>query len=415
MQKQKSPELLIGVGNFSSLIAAVKNGADAVYFGVKGYNMRDLGTNFSTLELKKIMKYLHSNNVKGYLALNTIIFENELKKVEKIISSAQKATVDAIILSDLGVLELVKKYHIEPHLSTQASVSNSKAVSLFGKLGVKRIVLARELNLEQIKIINKKAKKSKVEIECFIHGAMCISVSGRCFLSHELFGKSANRGKCLQPCRRAFFIDGDKPNYIEKDIMVQGNTILSAKDMKTIEFLDKIVESKISSLKVEGRTKPSDYVATVTKCYREALDSIVQKNYSKEKIKKWNNELKKVYNRGFSKGFWFCTPTKKDLTTVQGSLQNQKRINVGRIEKYYTKVGVGEVKLFAPIKLGDKLLVEGKTTFLEQPINSIQINHKSYKSASKGKKVGILFEDRVRPRDVVYILKEAKKQTKNIK
>ena len=240
---KKIPELLIGVGNFSGTIAAVKNGADAVYFGIQGYNMRDLGTNFTRKEMKKLMDYLHENKVKGYLALNTVIFEEELKGVETVLRQAKKANVDAVIFSDLGVLSLVKKYKLDPHISTQASVANTLALETYKKLGVKRFVLARELNFEQVKTVKKKAKKLGVEIECFIHGAMCISVSGRCFLSHELFGKSANRGKCIQPCRRAYFLDGDKPNYEKKELVIQGDTILSPKDMKTIGFIDKIINS----------------------------------------------------------------------------------------------------------------------------------------------------------------------------
>lgn len=414
MNQRKLPELLIGVGNFSGTIAAVKNGADAVYFGIQGYNMRDLGTNFSGKEMNKLMDYLHKNKVKGYLALNTVIFEEELKGVEAVLKQATKAKVDAVILSDLGVLSLVKKHKLEPHISTQASVANTLALETYKKLGVKRFVLARELNLEQVKTVKKKAKKLGVEIECFIHGAMCISVSGRCFLSHELFGKSANRGKCIQPCRRAYFLDGDAPDFEKKELVIQGDTILSPKDMKTIQFLDKIIGAGVDSLKVEGRTKPSDYVAAVTKCYREAIDSVANKTFTKAKITKWDDELGKVYNRGFSEGFWFSVPEGKDLTKVQGSVQTQKRVNVGRVEKYYAKVGVGEVKLFAPLKIGDKLLIEGVTTFLEQDLESMQINHRDYKSASKGKKVGILFKERVRPNDMVYVLKEDKKRMKKI-
>ena len=190
---KKKPELLVGVGSFSCAIAAVKNGADAVYFGIKGYNMRDLGTNFKTSELKKLMHYLNKNKVKGFLALNTIIFENELPKIEKILNSAKKAKIDALICSDLGVISIAKKLKIPIHISTQASVGNSIALEQYKKLGAKRIVLARELSLEQIKKLTKTAKKSKLEIEVFVHGAMCIAVSGRCFLSHEVFGLSANK------------------------------------------------------------------------------------------------------------------------------------------------------------------------------------------------------------------------------
>ncbi len=408
-KSSKKPELLSGVGDFSCAIAAVKNGADAVYFGVKGYNMRDLGTNFTEKELPKLMKYLHGANpekrkVKGYLALNTIIFEEELLRVEKIIKSAKKAKVDAIILSDLAVLALAKKYKIEAHLSTQASVSNSLSLKHYAKLGVRRIVLARELNLEQIKKIVSKARVLKIKIECFVHGAMCISVSGRCFLSHEAFGRSANRGECLQPCRRAFFLDGSAPDFEKKEVYLQGDTILSAKDMKTISFVDELIKAGIDSFKIEGRTKPSDYVATTTKCYREAIDSVFDKTFSQEKVAQWNLELEKVYNRGFSEGFYFSKPAGKDLAKGQGSFQKQKRVNVGVVTKYYVKVGVAEIKLFAPIKLGDKLLFEGETTFLEQTNESMQVNLKPILLAKQGDHVGVLVSQRVRPNDKVFKL-----------
>ncbi|NMA44187.1 MAG: U32 family peptidase [Candidatus Diapherotrites archaeon] len=420
------PELLSGAGDWPSLIAAVKNGADAVYFGVKGFNMRDFGTNFSNSDLKKVMEYLHGKNpckrkVFGYLTVNTVVFENELSAVEKVIVAAKKAKVDAIILSDMGVLSLANKHKIEAHLSTQASVTNSIAIKKYADLGVKRIVLARELDLVQIKKIVPIAHKLGVKIECFIHGAMCVAISGRCFLSHEVFGKSANRGQCLQPCRRSFFpsektsgkevpsasvyfLDGSAPDFEKKEVFLEGNTIISPKDMKTIEFIDKLIEAGIDSLKIEGRTKPSDYVATTTRCYREAIDSVFDKTYSVEKINYWNNELKKVYNREFSKGFYLSTPGGKDLAKGQGSFQKQKRQNIGVVTKYYAKVNVAEIKLFDSVSVGDNLLIEGETTFLEQKIDSMQINLKPIDTASQGQSVGIKVNDRVRPKDKVFKL-----------
>ena len=407
--KTTKPELLVGVGDFSCAIAAAKNGANAVYFGVKGYNMRDLGTNFKKTELNKLMHYLHENKVKGYLALNTIIYDNELKQVESILKSAKKARVDGVILSDMAVLEFAKKLKLEIHLSTQASVSNASALMHYANLGVKRIVLARELNLEQIKGITKKAHKVKVKIECFIHGAMCISVSGRCFLSHEAFGRSANRGECLQPCRRAFFLDGDKPNYEEKEVFLQGNTILSAKDLKTIQFTDKLIASGIDSFKVEGRTKPSDYVATVTKCYREAIDSVFKKTFSQEKISNWDKELANVYNRGFSEGFYFTAPNGKDLAKGQGSFQTTKRAQVGVVVNYYAKAKVAEIKLFDSIKIGNKIIIEGVTTFIEQSVDSMESHHKKLTHANKGDLVGVMVNERVRINDKIFVVKERKK------
>ncbi len=401
---KKKPELLVGVGSFSCAIAAVKNGTDAVYFGIKGYNMRDLGTNFKTSELKKLMHYLNKNKVKGFLALNTIIFENELPKIEKILNTAKKAKIDALICSDLGVISIAKKLKIPIHISTQASVGNSIALEQYKKLGAKRIVLARELSLEQIKKLTTKAKKLKLEIEVFVHGAMCIAVSGRCFLSHEVFGLSANRGKCLQVCRRSYFVDGHAPDYEKKEIKLQGDTILSAKDMKTIEHLDKIIRSGVVSLKIEGRTKPSDYVATVSSCYREAIDSVFNKTFSKEKISNWNTELSKVYNRGFSTGFFLKTPSRKDLAESQGSKQTQKKKMIGTVTKYYAKPMVAEIKLLEPTQLGDKLIFEGVTTFLQQELTSIQINHTSLKKAKKKQHIGVKVLERVRENDKVFIL-----------
>ncbi|MEK6959466.1 MAG: U32 family peptidase [archaeon] len=410
MIKKKSgkPELLVGVADYPCATAAIKNGANALYFGVRGFNMRDLGTNFSAGELNGLMKYLHNNKVKGYLALNTIIFEEELKEVEKVIIAAKKAGIDAVILWDFGVLALAKKHKLKCFMSTQASVANSLSLKEYAKLGIKRVIFARELNLEQIKKAKKVASKIGIEIECFVHGAMCISVSGRCFLSHELFGRSANRGECLQPCRRAYFLDGDLPDFSKKEVHLQGNTVLSAKDLKTIQFIDKIIATGVDSLKIEGRTKPSDYVAIVTKCYREAIDAVAAKKFTPEKVAHWNRELSKAYNREFSEGFFFKTPDDKDITAHQGSRQTQKRVNVGVIEKYYVKPMVAEIKLFDDLKVGDKVLIEGTTTFIEQTIESMEIEHQKIAEGKQGQLVGIKLIDRARPKDKVFVLRERK-------
>ncbi|MAG22190.1 MAG: protease [Candidatus Diapherotrites archaeon] len=398
----KKPELLVGVGSFTCAIAAVKNGANAVYFGVKGFNMRDFGTNFKSVELKKLLKFLHENKVKGYLALNTIVFDKELKKVESILKKAKQANVDAVILSDLAVLGLAKKHKLTPFLSTQASVANASALKEFKKIGFKRVVLARELNLKQIAKIKKEIKG--IGIECFVHGAMCISVSGRCFLSHELFGTSANRGKCLQPCRRSFFLDGNKPDYLEKEIFLKGDTIISPKDLKTIEFMGKLIKAGLDSMKIEGRTKPAHYVAVVTKCYRQAIDSVFDKSFSRKKVLAWNKELAKVYNRGFSKGFFFSKPGQKDLTEKEGSSQTQKRKLLGVVKKFYAKAMVAEVKLSLSIAIGDRILIEGKNTFFEQEVDSIQIKHKPLEKVVRGKMIGLKVIDRTRKNDNVFKL-----------
>lgn len=403
---KRMPELIVGAGSMPCAIAAVRGGADAVFFGIKGFNMRDLGTNFKLSELSKLMKYLHENKVKGYLALNTIIYDSELKQVDKILAAAKKAKVDAIIVSDLGVLSLAKKYSHRIHLSTQASVSNSESMKQFAGLGVKRIVLARELSLKQIAKIKSASKKLGVEIECFVHGAMCISVSGRCFLSHDLFGRSANRGECLQPCRRAFFLDGSEPNYEKKEVYLDGHTVLSAKDLKAIDFLDKVIETGVDSLKIEGRTKPADYVFTTAKCYREAVDSVHGNSFSKEKVAEWNKELSGVYNRGFSSGFYFGEPSGKDLAAGQGSFQTKKRTAVGFVTNYYAKAGVAEVRVTSDVKVGDTLIFEGETTFFEQKLSSMEVEHQKVSHAIKGAMIGIKVSERVRANDKVFAFRE---------
>ncbi len=399
---KKKPELLAGIGDFASAVAAVKNGADAVYFGVKGFNMRDLGTNFYSDELKKLMGFLHERKAKGYLALNTIVFDEELKKAEAILKKAKNAKVDAVILSDMAVLDMAKKLGLTPFLSTQASVSNKLALNAYKRMGVRRAILARELNLKQIAALKKSVPG--IEIECFVHGAMCISVSGRCFLSHELFGTSANRGKCLQPCRRAFFLDGKAPDFSKKEILLQGHTIISPKDLKAIGFLDKVIASGIDSMKIEGRNKPAHYIATVTSCYRKAIDSVFDKTFSKPKVIKWNKELARVFNRGFSSGFFFSMPGKTDLAKQQGSIQKQRRKHVGVVLNFLPKAMVAEIKLFEPLSQGTSVLIEGSTTYLEQTASSLQVNHKQVSRVSKGKKLGLKVEDKVRKNDKVFIL-----------
>lgn len=399
----RKPELLVGVGSFPCAIAAVENGADAVFFGVKGYNMRDLGTNFKKTEIKKLIQFLHNNGVKGYLALNTIIFEKEMNKVDKVLAAAKKAGVDAVIVSDLGVMALAKKHGLRIHLSTQASAANEIALEQYKKLGARRIVLARELDLKQIKKLSKKAGSLNIELEAFVHGAMCIAVSGRCFMSHELFGKSANKGECLQVCRRAFFLDGHAPDYEKKELLISGNTILSAKDLKTIDFLDKIVASGISSLKIEGRTKPVDYVREVSSCYSEAINALIEKKFTKKKISDWNARLENVFNRGFSPGFYFGPPGSEGFAEKQGSRQKQRRKEIGLVTHYFSKKGVAEIKLSGELKIGDKLIFEGNTTFFEQEADSIAIENEFVDSALK-KKVGLKVKSRVRKNDRVFRL-----------
>jgi len=394
----KKVELLSPAGDFASLRAAVENGADAVYFGIKQLNMRAAAKNFSLSDIKKVVDYCHKNKVKAYLTLNTIIYDKEIKTAEKILKKAKDAKVDAIIAWDFAVLQLCKKLKLKIHLSTQANITNSEEIKFYKKLGVKRINLARELSLKQIK----KLKNKNIEIEVFAHGALCVSISGRCFISQSLYGKSANRGECLQPCRREYEIKDKETGF---KLKLGNNYILSPKDLCVLPVLDKIIKAKIDALKIEGRNRSPEYVAITTKVYREAIDAYYKKRFSKKLVDKLTKELKKVYNRGFSTNFYLGIPDKKTYTDEYGSKATKRKKYLGYVKNFYKKINVAEIKLESgSIKIGDNLLIIGnKTGVIEEKINSMEINHKKVKQAKKGQRVAIKFKNKVRENDKVYL------------
>jgi putative protease len=374
--KQKI-ELLAPAGDFECLVAAINSGADAVYFGLQEFNMRARAKNFKLSDLPKIKKICKSMNVKTYLTLNTIIHNKELKKAEEIIKKVKKY-IDAIICSDISIMLLCRKHRLPFHVSTQCSVSNSETARFYKKLGADRIVLARELNLKEIKEISK-----RINTEIFCHGAMCISVSGRCFTSQFLFNESANKGRCIQPCRRPYTVEDNQGNKLRID----NNFILSPKDLCTLPFIEKIKKIGTKALKIEGRNKEPEYVATVVSVYRKALD----KKLTKKEIKEGLNELKKVYNKGFSSGFYLGLPTRDDFSKVEHSSATQSKKFIGKIKHYYPKIKAGLIKLNSgTLKLGDEVLIIGKTTgIINHKIKSMQINHKDIKQVKKGQEVGI--------------------------
>ena len=407
MSKPKlKPELVSPAGDWSTLIAAVEAGADSVYFGVKNFNMRDLAVNFDIMELPKIMQFLHRNKKKGYLALNVIVLDKELAKIEKILASAKKAEVDAVVLWDMAVLSRAKKLGLNIHLSTQASVSNREAVLFFSRLGVKRIILARECSLKEIKEITNYIRKKVIpcEIEAFIHGAMCISVSGRCFLSQYSFGKSANKGKCLQPCRREYYIsdtEGETSYRLGKD------HILSPKDLCAIDFLDDLISSGINAFKIEGRMKSAEYTRVVTSVYRKGIDASFRGNFSASLKRILRNELKKVYNRGFSRGFYFDVPSGK---ISRGLEHTHQKIFVGQVTKFFKKISVAQIKILdSPLRLGNTIMVIGKKTAAKQAvIKQIEYNHQPRKSALRGEEVGVKLPFSVAQNDKVFIWQKKK-------
>jgi putative protease len=386
-------ELLAPAGNFEMLVAAINAGADAVYFGLKEFSMRT--KNFSIKDISKIEKICIQKNIKKYLTLNTIIYNNETKKLEEIFKKI-KGKVDAVICWDFAVIQLCKKYKIPFHISTQASVSNIESAKFYKKLGAKRIILARELNLKQIKEISK-----IIDIECFAHGAMCVAVSGRCFTSQFLFNKSANRGECLHPCRRSYLVNDDEGN----ELKVQNNKIFSAKDLCTLPFIEKMKKAGIKSFKIEGRNRDPRYVDIVVKVYRKALD----KKINKQEVQKSIEELKKVYNKEFSSGFYLGMPTSDDFSKIEHSSAKEKKHFVGKITHYYDKINVASIKLVSNLKVGDKIIIIGQNTgIINSKIDSIEKDKNKINSAKKGDEIGINIPKKVRKNDEVYVLKKRK-------
>jgi len=370
-------ELLAPAGDFKCLTAAINAGCDAVYFGLQDFNMRARAKNFKLTDLKKIKQLTKPKKIKLYLTLNTLAYDSELKKIENIIKKAKKY-VNAIICSDISIMLLCKKYKIPFHISTQCSVSNSKAAEFYKKLGATRIVLARELNLKQIKKISK-----IIPTEIFIHGAMCVSISGRCLTSQFLFNESANRGKCIHPCRRFYYIKDKEGN----ELKIENNYVLSAKDLCALPFIEKLKKANISSFKIEGRNKGPEYVDTVIRVYRKAIDNKLNKQQIKQAIK----ELNKVYNRGFSSGFLIKTPTSDDFSNIESNSSTQSKQFIGKIKHYYPKINVGLLKLnTGTLKIGDEIIIIGKTTgIIKTKIKTMQINHKEVDKVKKTDEVGI--------------------------
>ncbi len=378
-------ELLAPVGNREMLQAAIQAGADSVYFGIKGLNMRDLGSsNFTTDELKGVVNICHEKDVKVYLTVNTIIYEGEEGFVDKILSAAKSAGVDAVIAWDFMVLQKAKALGLELHLSTQASVSNFEALKSYYDMGVKRFVLARELDLGQIKKIKEKIDSEGLgaEIEVFIHGAMCVAVSGRCFMSQILNCKSANRGECIQVCRRKYVVkDAEEGHELE----LENGYVLSPKDLCVMPIIDKLLEADIDVFKIEGRARSPEYVKKVVESYRKAID-LWKEGRLTDKIKDGLvKNMEKVYNRGFETGFYQGKPLDA-WAGVYGSKATTRKVKLGKLTNYYNKAGVAEVQLETEsISEGDSFYVIGPTTgVIEGEMPEMVVDDEKVETAKKG-------------------------------
>ncbi|MEN8191583.1 MAG: peptidase U32 family protein [Bacteroidota bacterium] len=399
----KRPELLAGAGDWKMLTTAVNAGADAVYFGVEELNMRAKANNFELDKLNEVVSFCHDNNVDAHLTVNAIVFDDQNEKLDQVLLAAKNANVDMIIAWDMAVIDKTLEYGLPLCISTQASISNINAAKVYQRLGAKRIVLAREVTLENIKKIK---ENLDIEIETFVHGAMCVAISGRCFMSHHAFGQSANTGECLQPCRREYEIydrSGDTSFLIGEDY------VMSPKDLCTIQFVDQLIEAKIDSFKIEGRKRSPEYIHTTISTYRRAIDLYFEGELSEDIKQQMYSDLQKVYNRGFSPGFYFGTPGGDDFTDGYGNQATTKKVYVGKVINYFKKSKIAHIKLEAgDLGIGDSIYITGNSTGLvETTLQSMVKNEKHIDSAEKGDEITFYLDDLVRPRDQVYKIIQA--------
>ena len=386
------PEILAPAGDFTCLQAALDAGADAVYFGLGTFNMRARsGVNFTVADLPEIARRC-GGRVKRYLALNAIMFEGEMERVEQTIIDA-KPYVDAFIVADWGVISLCKKHGVRFHVSTQMSTSNSAAVKFLAEQGAERVVLARECSLAEVaKII---ATVRPCEIECFVHGAQCVAESGRCFMSHNVFGKSACRGECNQPCRRRFLVkavdlyedeNGNPVHESDTAFVVEPHTVLSARDLCSLGFVDKLMEAGIASFKIEGRARNANYVKTVTTAYRRAVDAVADGNYTPKLVDELTESVKRVFHREFSKGLYFGRPGADQFTDSEDSLSTTVKRHIGIVLDYFLKAGIAQVKVQDHLlSVGDEIQIHGATTgVIEMKVDDLRRDEKVIFTCEKG-------------------------------
>ena len=410
MYSIKDFEIMAPVGSRESLAAAIQAGADSIYFGIENLNMRARSSNSFTInDLKDSAKICDENGLKSYLTINTIIYDNDISLMHIIVDAAKEAGISAVIAADVAVMTYCRKVGQEVHLSTQLNISNAEALKFYAQFA-DVVVLARELNLKQVSEIYRQIVEDKIQgpngelirIEMFCHGALCMAVSGKCYLSLNEMNESANRGACMQICRRAYLVK-DKESDIELEI--DNQYIMSPKDLKTIHFMDEMIEAGVRVFKIEGRARGPEYVRTVVECYKQAIHSYLDGTFSKEKISEWDERLKTVFNRGFWNGYYLGQRL-GEWSRNYGSEATERKVYVGKGIKYFSNIGVAEFLVEASeFKVGDKLLITGPTTgalFLTP--DEARVNLKSVNLIKKGQHVSFKVPDKIRPSDKLYKL-----------
>lgn len=407
--KRKDFEIMAPVGSYESLVAAVQGGADAVYFGIEGLNMRAKSSNnFTVDDLHKIAKYCQENGLKSYLTVNTVVYDEDIKLMHEIVNAARDAGISAIIASDMAAILYARSIGVEVHISTQVNVSNSEAVKFYSQFA-DVMVLARELNLGQVKgiydtIVNENIcgpHGKQVRIEMFCHGALCMAVSGKCYLSLHETGASANRGACRQICRRSYTVR-DKETGDELDI--ENQYIMSPKDLKTIHFMNKMIDAGVRVFKIEGRARGPEYVREAVSCYNEAINACIDGTFDEEKIAAWDMRLEKIFNRGFWNGYYLGQRL-GEWTSKYGSSATRVKVYVAKGVRYFSNIQVAEFLMEAgELKVGDEVIIIGPTTgAIPMTVEEIRVDLKPVPKAVKGDRFSIKIDEKIRPSDKMYL------------
>jgi putative protease len=401
-------EIMAPVGSRDSLAAAIQGGADSIYFGVEHLNMRaHSSNNFTISDLHDIARICNDNGLKSYLTINTIIYDEDLTLMRTIMDAAKTAGISAVIAADVAVMNYARQIGLEIHLSTQLNISNTDAVRFYAQFA-DVVVLARELNLKQVTQIHRQIQedgicgpnKKLIRIEMFCHGALCMAVSGKCYLSLHEMNKSANRGACMQVCRRAYAVR-DKETDAEWE--VDNQYIMSPKDLKTIHFINKMIDSGVRLFKIEGRARGPEYVRTVCECYKQAVQSYWEGTYTEKKIETWNERLKMVFNRGFWDGYYLGQPL-GEWSRSYGSEATEQKVYVGKGITYFGNIGVAEfVAEAAELNIGDKLLITGPTTgVIYTTLEEVHVELKPVQTVKQHEHFSIKIKEKIRPSDKLF-------------
>lgn len=409
-------EIMAPVGSRESLVAAIQAGADSIYFGVEQLNMRSHSANHFTIDdLREIAATCTENGMKSYLTVNTIIYDEDTEMMRRIIDAAAEAGISAVIASDVAVMNYCRERGVEVHLSTQLNISNVEALKFYAQFA-DVVVLARELNMEQVAHIHEEIERQHicgprgelVRIEMFCHGALCMAVSGKCYMSLMNTGRSANRGACMQLCRRSYTVTDNETGC---QLEVDNKYIMSPKDLKTLRFIDRMMKSGVRVFKIEGRARGPEYVYNVVKCYKEAIASVLEGTFSEEKKDQWDERLATVFNRGFWDGY-YQGQTLGEWNSNYGSNATEKKVYVGRGVKYFSKLGVAEFTCEAcEFSVGDKLLITGPTTgVMYVDVDEIRYDLNPVQTAHKGQHVSFRVPGKIRPSDKLFKLEKVNKK-----